>query len=477
MSSEYKLDQASSLNSCKQENNKQIYYNSNLTRIIGWNCRSLNKDKELYINYIISLHEPDFIILWETWLDHKPNLIDNRYETYQTDFAKHQGICVIAKQGYTSKVCTNNEPYIIWVQINRRNQIFVVGAYFKESIKTKILEWLRHLLNRIRKTYLNPTIYLFGDFNLDKNFNIELIESKLNLIIDEQNKTLITRSQSLKGKIINSTLDLFLSTEPIETITTLDKASSDHFSMLITIKTPSRLTTKLKTMKVIKRANIGAKEVDEILKNKQWPTNTQPQKLKELLQTRQIIRPIIKLQKQANKIFNKKYNWESKEINLRTLRNENFKEYIKNLDLWKTNDASKFYKIINSLIKYKNKGKLVKGIKDKEVIVYGKPCNEIVTEYYQNIVNWSRYTLKIRNNGIFNYKIDIERAIDRIANGKAIGWDYIQGEMLKLKHNTDLLKVRLQDHFRNYVMTGDVPEYFMNARLILLSKDDSDTLK
>ena len=223
----------------------------------------------------------------------------------------------------------------------------------------------------------------------------------MNLIIDERNKTLITRSQSLKGKIINSTLDLFLSTEPIETITTLDKASSDHFPMLITIKTPSRLTTKLKTMKVIKRANIGAKEVDEILKNKQWSTNTQPQKLKELLQTRQIIIPTIKLQKQANKIFNKEYNWESKEINLRTLRNENFKEYIKNLDLWKTNDASKFYKIINSLIKYKNKGKLVKGIKNKEAIVYGKPCNEIVIVYYQNIFNWSRSTLKIRNNGIF----------------------------------------------------------------------------
>ena len=66
---------------------------------------------------------------------------------------------------------------------------------------------------------------------------------------------------------------------------------------------------------------------------------------------------------------------------MRTLRNENFKEYIKNQDLWKTNDSSKFYKIINSLLNYKNKEKLVKGIKDKEVIVYGKPGNEIVTEY------------------------------------------------------------------------------------------------
>ena len=75
----------------------------------------------------------------------------------------------------------------------------------------------------------------------------------------------------------------------------------------------------------------------------------------------------------------------------------------------------------------------------------------------------------------FNYKIEIEKAIDRIANGKVIRWDYIPGEMFKLKYNTVLLKVRLQDHFKNYVMTGDVPEYFMNARLILLSKDDSDT--
>ena len=37
------------------------------------------------------------------------------------------------------------------------------------------------------------------------------------------------------------------------------------------------------------------------------------------------------------------------------------------------------------------------------------------------------------------------------------------------------MKLRLKEHFTRYVMTGYVPKYFMNAKLILLSKDDSET--
>ena len=55
---------------------------------------------------------------------------------------------------------TNNDPYIIWVQSrNEKSEWFVIGAYFKENAKGKILDQLKHLINRIRKTHSNTSTY------------------------------------------------------------------------------------------------------------------------------------------------------------------------------------------------------------------------------------------------------------------------------------------------------------------------------
>ena len=64
-------------------------------------------------------------------------------------------------------------------------------------------------------------------------------------------------------------------------------------------------------------------------------------------------------------------SWEDKEINIKTLQNEGFKNYVKDLDLFIDRDKKKFYKIIKSLIKNK-KGKFVNGIKVWETILTGK---------------------------------------------------------------------------------------------------------
>ena len=56
---------------------------------------------------------------------------------------------------------TNNDPYIILVQCrNEKSEWFVIGAYFKENAKVKILDQFKNLKNSIRK-------------NSSKHFNIE----------------------------------------------------------------------------------------------------------------------------------------------------------------------------------------------------------------------------------------------------------------------------------------------------------------
>ena len=314
---------------------------------------------------MIKIYNPEFLIIWETWLDHKPTLFDNRYEVFQTWFKTHQGVWIIAKKNSVIKMITNNDPYIIWVQSrNEKSEWFVIGAYFKENAKGKILDRLKHLINRIRKTHPNTSIFLFGDFNLWKNFNINLIETSLKLKVDERNKNLITRMQNTKGELKSSTLDLFISTEQFETIETLDKNSSDHFPILISTKIPSKKQIKIKTLKIVKRKDIGVWQLNEIMKNKNWPTKADPAKIKRIFQERITIRPTVKLQEKANIIFSIRQEWESKETSLKTLWNENFKKYVKDLYLYRKTDSKKFYQIIQSLLKYKNKGKLVKGINE-----------------------------------------------------------------------------------------------------------------
>ena len=179
----------------------------------------------------------------------------------------------------------NDEPYLLCTQTKKGASIFfIIGAYFKENIKTNILSQLTHLLNRIRKTYTNPTIFIFEDFNLDKKFDIDLIEETLKIKIDEKNKNLITRTQTVKGKKVASTLDLFLTTESLETIQTLDKNSSDHFPLLIKTKIPLKETKRAKTIKIIERNYTDSMVIEKIMKNKEWPTITDLPKTKQLVQ-------------------------------------------------------------------------------------------------------------------------------------------------------------------------------------------------
>ena len=154
-----------------------------------------------------------------------------------------------------------------------KSNYYIIGAYFKENLKTKIIEQIRHLLKRIRKSQTNPTIFLFGDFNMDKRFNSDLIEEKLKLKIDERNKQMITRTQLIKGKIASSTLDLFISTETLERIETLDKASSNHFPILIETKLIAKNQNKKKIIKLFKRVKVEENGLNKLLENKSWPKN------------------------------------------------------------------------------------------------------------------------------------------------------------------------------------------------------------
>ena len=117
---------------------------------------------------------------------------------------------------------------------------------------------------------------------------------------------------------------------------------------------------------------------------------------------------------------------------------------------------------------------MVKGINEGDKVIYGTDRNKKVKDFYQILYKWEQKPKEIINNGIFNYEIEIDKAIRRMAKDKATGWDNIPGEFFKSFSKSEELKQSLKNNFTEYVMNGKIPDYFMKARLILLSKEDNE---
>ena len=81
------------------------------------------------------------------------------------------------------------------------------------------------------------------------------------------------------------------------------------------------------------------------------------------------------------------------------------------------------------------------------------------------------------------YTIDTEKGLSRIPSSKAIGIDKVPGEWIKIRNNQAELKINeLKIHkwdkiFRNWIEKGTIPDFWMNWRLILLSKEKNKVPK
>ena len=84
--------------------------------------------------------------------------------------------------------------------------------------------------------------------------------------------------------------------------------------------------------------------------------------------------------------------------------NIEFQNYIKKLNLENHNDKKQFYRILNSIIKYKNKGKIERGIRTEDGIKFGKYKNKEIKHYFENLYHSDDQVTKIENNGIFNFR-------------------------------------------------------------------------
>ena len=133
-----------------------------------------------------------------------------------------------------------------------------------------------------------------------------------------------------------------------------------------------------------------------------------------------------------------------------------------------------FYRIVNSILKYKVKGKIVKGIQEGDIILLGKEKQKKIKLYFDEIYKSEPRVCKIHNYKIFDFNIDIDRAINTVAKNKAVGYDLIPGELYKDEKIEEELKHRFDEHFRSYKTIGIIPNYFLTAKLVLLSKNNQE---
>ena len=186
-------------------------------------------------------------------------------------------------------------------------------------------------------------------------------------------------------------------------------------------------------------------------------------------------RPTVKLQTKINRIYEAKDSRDQKLINIKDACSESFRKYAKDFDTSRTTDASKFYRIVNSLIEYKPKVKIVKGIEKDGLIVFGAEKRRMIKEYYDNLFHDTYKNIEIEQNVKFNYILDIDRAMDKIATKKAAGIDHIPGEVFKKEETRLEMKKRNYEQFKSFIMECETPKYFMTARLVLFSKSNNNT--
>ena len=130
--------------------------------------------------------------------------------------------------------------------------------------------------------------------------------------------------------------------------------------------------------------------------------------------------------------------------------------------------------MMNSILKYKIKRKIIKGIKTDDKIIYGTAKDKIIKNYFEQLYSSRKTNITILNNGIFDYKCYIKRAIDTLSKSNAVGLDGIPWKTLKQEENTPIM-IKIKDKFNLWIRECKIPKYMMKGKLLMISKDKSDS--
>ena len=105
--------------------------------------------------------------------------------------------------------------------------------------------------------------------------------------------------------------------------------------------------------------------------------------------------------------------------------------------------------MVNALIKYKPRSNLIKGIKTDKCIEVGVEKNYIIKQFFNKLFDDVPTYTRIESNGIFDYRLEIDRAIQQLSSKKAMGLDYIPDLLFKIKNSESIKKIESEYTSRN----------------------------
>ena len=161
------------------------------------------------------------------------------------------------------------------------------------------------------------------------------------------------------------------------------------------------------------------------------------------------------------------------------------KEYstlINDINNLKKTGIIKFYKTINYILKYKERGKIVKNIRVWGMIQERKESIRLWTDYYKTLLNNDEKLTWQRFNNQIEHTINVEEGLERVAKRKAVGVDGVSGEWIRLnKDEDDNLKSikteKLRTVFKEVIQTSSIPDFWMKSKIVLISKENNNTPK
>ena len=305
--------------------------------------------------------------------------MDKRNDVYRTVDAPHQGVWIMTKKDMVRRYFKNEEPYMIALEMNIPNT-YLIGIYVKDSKREEIINQLWTLLNRIRIKHDESNIIVFGDMNTGNKMNIKLIEKKTGLKWSDENIRINTREHIRKGTMILSTLDYFITSNKIWEMRTIQSHLSDHKPLIAKIEITENKQKHNRAYYHYCTYKVTKENITKTL-NTKWPDECT--ETTRLFKNRITLRPVIKIQNLTNKIFKEKSSWTEKEAKLKEVKKESFREYISQLNLSREEDKSRFYKIMNTLVKYKTRSHIAIEIKTNEGILYGNIKDRIIKTYFE----------------------------------------------------------------------------------------------
>ena len=152
---------------------------------------------------------------------------------------------------------------------------------------------------------------------------------------------------------------------------------SDHIPVLFNVESNTSLINR---KYIFRKLILNKRTIEELISNDNWLLKI----VENYLWEYKTIRPNIKILEQISEINENRTNWEDKEISLKELHKEEFRKYVADLDLFQKEDVSQFYKILKSILKYKQ-GKCVKGISVGETIHFGNEKAKLVKRHFSKL--------------------------------------------------------------------------------------------